>query len=179
MIILQTQFIAKQYGNNYANYDELGEHNGYYYLRNDENVIEYEGDYYHIDDKQIKEKEELMNILEILPIQSVTHNTKEMFAFITKKLKEMDVDYYVDNGNIYATKNPKSLPLIPAFVSHTDTVHDITDEIHVLEVDGKYIGFNRYKMGLTGIGGDDKVGIYYCFRALEEIRCRKSCILPR
>lgn len=110
-----------------------------------------------------------MNILEILPIQSVTHNTKEMFAFIIKKLKEMGIDYYVDNGNIYATKNPKSLPLIPAFISHTDTVHDITDEIHVLEVDGKYIGFNRYKMGLTGIGGDDKVGIYYCFRALEEL----------
>ena len=111
------------------------------------------------------------NIREILPIQSVSYKTTEMYMFLINKLKAMGIQYKTENGNIYAVKNPYKAEIIPCFVSHIDTVHAITDEIHVLEFyEGRILtGFNRKKMSQTGIGGDDKVGIYYCLRALEEL----------
>ena len=111
------------------------------------------------------------NIREILPIQSVSYKTTEMYMFLINKLKAMGIEYETENGNIYAVKNPYKADIMPCFVSHIDTVHAITDEIHILEFyEGRILtGFNRKKMSQTGIGGDDKVGIYYCLRALEEL----------
>lgn len=113
----------------------------------------------------------MTNIREILPIQSVTYKTTDMYIYLCNKLKAMGIPFETDRGNIYATKNPKNNPLVPCFVSHIDTVHAITDEIHVLEFyEGRILtGFNRVKMTQTGIGGDDKVGIYYCIKALEQL----------
>lgn len=117
----------------------------------------------------------MTNIREILPIQSVSENTTDMYLYLCSKLEELGVPYTTDQGNIYATKNPENLPKIPCFASHIDTVHDITEEIHLLEFyDGRVItGFNRVLMQQTGVGGDDKVGIYYCIRALEELEAVK------
>jgi hypothetical protein len=90
-----------------------------------------------------------------------------MFAYIIRQLKGMqNVDYYVADGNIYITKG--SADDYPCMVAHMDTVHDIVEDLYPLEIDGCITGFNRVTMEQTGIGGDDKVGIYITLEMLEK-----------
>lgn len=112
-----------------------------------------------------------IDIREILKVQSVTYKTERMRAFIKSYLKDNNIDFYEKDGNIYATKNPNNETLIPALVSHTDTVHDIIDNFVLLESSCGtiYKGLDGDTLDFSGVGGDDKVGIYYCLRALEEL----------
>ena len=82
-----------------------------------------------------------------------------MFAFIIRKISGMpNVSFFVQDGNIYITKGEaKNYPCV---VAHMDTVHKIVEDLYVLQVGHKLTGFNRIKMEQTGIGGDDKVGIF-------------------
>lgn len=97
----------------------------------------------------------------------------------------MNVDYYVDSmNNIYVTKGVS--PSYPCFVSHTDTVHAI-DTINVVEgvskkpnTFGKVFGNEEFDIlygvnnegNPTGIGGDDKCGVFIC---LELITMLDNC----
>lgn len=91
-----------------------------------------------------------------------------MFARIIRELKKIQGVYYTADhlGNIYAQKgNAKNYPCV---VAHMDSVHDIVEDLHVLEFNGILTGFNRHTMKQTGIGGDDKVGIYIALKCLEK-----------
>lgn len=122
----------------------------------------------------------------ILSVQSESYNQFRMFAFLVRHLKAANVHYYVDNGNIYVSKGSGMRPCI---VAHMDTVHEITDEIYVLKCGERWTGFNRYSMTQTGIGGDDKVGIFIALELLaihdnvklvffrdEEVGCLGSSV---
>ena len=103
-------------------------------------------------------------LIEVLSIQSVSYNQELMFDYIISKVK--DYQYYIDEGNIYVTKGIADI--YPCVVSHMDTVHDIVEDLIVLEFNGNLTGFNRVQMEQTGIGGDDKVGIFIALECLER-----------
>jgi hypothetical protein len=88
-------------------------------------------------------------------------------------------------GNIYVTKGVlDQCEYYPMFIAHTDTVHDIQKEIVVKDeflskptTFGKsfgnqtYASYKAYTTGglPTGIGGDDKCGIFLCLELLMEL----------
>lgn len=102
----------------------------------------------------------------ILRVQSESFNQWRMFKHIIYRLKAIEgVTLYVDNGNIYATKG---IALVyPCVVAHMDTVHDIAEDLTLLTVGNKITGFNTVTMRQTGVGGDDKVGIYIALECME------------
>lgn len=108
-------------------------------------------------------KQKLINVLSV---QSESYNQFRMFAYIVRELKRLGCTYYTHNGNLYATKG--TADKYPCVVSHMDTVHDIGSDLTVLEIDDVLTGFNRHTMTQSGIGGDDKVGVFICLQALEH-----------
>lgn len=120
----------------------------------------------------MKKKQQMRNkqlLLDILNVQSVSYNTKQMEAFILNDIESMGLTAVYDDGNIYVTKGD-SLSY-PCIVSHTDTVHNIIPQNHftIIANDEFAIGYDRDKMEPTGCGGDDKVGIYVCLQLLRDL----------
>ena len=109
---------------------------------------------------------------EVLSIQSESYNQWRMFAYIIRQLQDIpDTDYFVVNGNIYIQRGDADT--YPCMVAHMDTVHDIVEDLHPVYINGNITGFNRVTMEQTGIGGDDKVGIYIaleCLRTFDNIK---------
>ncbi len=116
---------------------------------------------------------------EVLSVPTFTYQEHRMIAYLQDYLTKMGIDHYTDeHGNIYATKKTdlKEGEFFPCIVSHTDTVHQIS-EIHILEQQLPDSDDNL-KPSLTsvdvdgkpnGIGGDDKCGVYICLRLLNEL----------
>jgi len=117
---------------------------------------------------------------DVLSVPTKTYQEEKMVEFLTNWLESNGYDYYVqDNGNIYVTKTTSEVNEnfhYPCVVSHTDTVHNI-DTINIFEVDlPNYL--NEVKPSLmslndegiqTGIGGDDKAGVFACLVLLQEL----------
>src|SRR6188768_3916802 len=99
-------------------------------------------------------------LIETLGIQTVSGNDVEMREFLEKELQEIgcEFNYNEEDGNIYVTKGQADH--FPCIVAHMDTVHKIVEDLYVLRVGHRLTGFNRVRMEQTGIGGDDKVGIF-------------------
>jgi len=122
---------------------------------------------------------------EVLSVPTKTYKEDKMIEFICKTIDNIDgVSYYKDDmDNIYATKGELSEgEFFPMFIAHTDTVHDLVDEIVIEEewlekpqtfgrtfTEELYLSLKGYTpQGVpTGIGGDDKCGV---FLALELLR---------
>lgn len=104
-------------------------------------------------------------LLEVLSIQSESYNQWRIFAYIIRQLKAAGCNYYTYNGCIYATKGDADL--YPCVVSHMDTVHDIAEDLIPIEINGNITGFNAVTMEQTGIGGDDKVGIFIALQCVQ------------
>jgi len=109
---------------------------------------------------------------QVLAIQSYSYEQFRMFRYIIGELVRMNVDYHVIDGNIYAIKGIADK--YPCIVSHMDTVHEIVEDLTVVEMNGNLTGLNSVTMEQTGIGGDDKVGIYIALQCLEQVDCIKS-----
>lgn len=124
---------------------------------------------------------------ELLSVPSKTYQEEDMVEYICSELDQIsNVTYYRDEMlNVYVTKgilsNDESYPM---FISHTDTVHNIIDKIIVKEE--KLLRPNTFgktfddtlvdclkaytENGLpTGIGGDDKCGIFICLELLKQL----------
>lgn len=107
----------------------------------------------------------------VLSIQSESYQEWRMFAYIIRQLNEIGCSYFVDEGNIYVTKGDGHL--YPCVVAHMDTVHEIGHDLTVIQVGENLTGFNKYTMSQTGIGGDDKVGVFIaleCLRYFNNIK---------
>lgn len=111
-------------------------------------------------------KERLKNILRI---QSYSYRQWRMFAYIIRQVSKIEgVSYAVDNGNIYVKKGLPS-PYYPCIVAHMDTVHKVfKGQLTVIEVGDLMTGFNAKEMTQSGIGGDDKVGVYLALEILYK-----------
>ena len=126
-----------------------------------------------------------MNNLEllkdVLSVPTKTYQEERMVAFLVNWLTENNIPHFVDEyNNVYATKQESSeLPedfYFPCVISHTDTVHNI-DTINVYEellnnAQGeKKLSYKAYndEGNPTGIGGDDKCGVFACLTLLQEL----------
>ena len=114
---------------------------------------------------------------EVLSIPTKSYQEDLMIDFITTWLEDNNIPFYVDDFyNIYATKKTDDIEFFPCVVAHTDTVHTI-DTINVVEEmlpDAQ----GNIKLSLkayndsgnpTGIGGDDKCGVFACLELLKEL----------
>jgi di/tripeptidase len=129
--------------------------------------------------------QEIQFLKEVLSVPTKTYKEDLMIQFIEDWMIKNGIEYYVDDHyNIYATKKESEVSndfYFPCVVSHTDTVHNI-DTINVVEetlLDAQ----NRMKPSLkaynddgdpTGIGGDDKCGVFACLTLLKELPYLKA-----
>ena len=116
----------------------------------------------------------------VLSVPTKTYNETLMIMFICEWLEKNNIDYYEDShGNVYATKTTGELTedfYYPCVISHTDTVHNI-DTINIREeylpnaqgqIKLAYKAYNDFG-NPTGIGGDDKAGVFACLTLLKEM----------
>jgi len=122
---------------------------------------------------------------EVLSVPTSTHKEEMMIEFLMKWLTENNIEHDVDEyGNVYATKKIGETPdnfYYPCVISHTDTVHDLGDII--VKEEELYNAQKELKPALkgyspkglpTGIGGDDKCGVFACMTLLKELPYLKA-----
>jgi len=123
----------------------------------------------------------LQLLKDVLSVPTKTYQEERMVAFLVNWLTKNNIPHFVDeHNNVYATKQESSeLPehfYFPCVISHTDTVHNI-DTINVREemlnnAQGEeklsYKAYND-EGNPTGIGGDDKCGVFACLTLLQEL----------
>lgn len=116
---------------------------------------------------------------DLMSVQTVSHKTAAMTSYIKNNLIQlikdgMDIEYLEDNGNIYVTKGKDEF--YPCYVAHTDTVHRIKSELHLVVSNVKdgiwYSGMSDDEP--SGIGGDDKVGIFIILEMLSILPSMKA-----
>ena len=131
------------------------------------------------------ENTQLNRLKEVLSVPTKTYQEDNMVQYLRDALEAMpDVEYYTDEmDNVYATKGELDEgEFFPMFIAHTDTVHALVDQIVVQEEtlakprtfghsfgDTQFLSLKGYTTDgkPTGIGGDDKCGV---FIALELLR---------
>jgi putative aminopeptidase FrvX len=104
-------------------------------------------------------------LIEVLSIPSYSGKESRMTQYLLDYCEKNKLSAYSDvYGNVYVTKGVADY--YPCVVSHIDTVHKIT-ELVVHDDDG--ILYATTPDGReTGIGGDDKAGVFVC---LELLMC--------
>lgn len=132
--------------------------------------------------------EQLSRFKELLSVPSKTYLEDMMVTYLEGVLEGMEgVTFEKDEmKNLYATKGVLSEgEYYPMFIAHTDTVHQLVDQINVLESQsslpptfGKSFPSDEIHNILyaldgnnnpTGIGGDDKAGIFLCLELLRTL----------
>ena len=107
-------------------------------------------------------------------ISSPSGGEKRMARFITDELRRMGIAYRKDrHGNIYAVKgNRKSYPCV---VAHMDEVHRRKTGTYAahLVAESMIVGYDHKHRRMTGIGADDKNGIWVCLKCLESFKAMK------
>lgn len=124
----------------------------------------------------------MLSLTNVLKIPSFSGHEHLVARYIENFCIDNKILYTKDfKGNIYVTKGKlENGQYFPCAVSHMDTVHedqiDLIDEDTQLEIIEETIdcktfmwGFHPLKQKLTGIGGDDKCGVYICLRLLEKM----------
>jgi tripeptide aminopeptidase len=111
-------------------------------------------------------------------LSTPTYFTKEdkLVVKISTILDELNIQYMVDDiGNIYVTKGKSDF--YPCVVAHTDTVHELCEfEVHFTDTK-KELYAKTLDDKPTGIGGDDKAGVFVCLELLREIENIKAIFL--
>jgi len=117
-------------------------------------------------------------LFKILNTQSVSYNQTDMQLLVIDLCERAGASVEVDQfGNVFATKGHlQEGQAYPCAVAHLDSVHDILpeDQYQVLEAGGKAFAINPLKMDFTGIGGDDKCGIYIAVQVLAHLNQAKA-----
>jgi tripeptide aminopeptidase len=130
--------------------------------------------------------ENLQLLKDVLSVPTKTYQEEQMVLFLVNWLKENKIEHFVDeHNNVYATKQESdSIPknfYFPCVIAHTDTVHNI-DTINVKEemlpntqgeIKLSYKAYNDEGKP-TGIGGDDKCGVFACLTLLKELPYLKA-----
>lgn len=109
----------------------------------------------------------MIDLKKVLSIQTYSGQEWRMFAYIVRECTRIGANITQDEqGNLYIIKGDSDT--YPCIVAHMDSVHKIGSDLSILEGNGMLTGFNFNTMQQTGIGGDDKVGIYIALRCLED-----------
>lgn len=129
--------------------------------------------------------QELEFLKSVLSVPTKTYQEGEMVKYLINWCNKEGLDYEVDqNYNVYVTKKTGEMNegfYYPCVVAHTDTVHNI-DIINVIE-EQLPNAQGEIKLALkayndqgqpTGIGGDDKAGVFACLTLLKELPFLKA-----
>jgi len=111
----------------------------------------------------------------ILSIQSESGFCDDMADFLAAHCMKAKMEVLRDKrGNLYVIKGVSET--YPCIVAHMDTVHAIHEKGAIVPVviNGCVTGMNPATMEQTGIGGDDKCGIYAAIRCLEKLPACKA-----
>lgn len=107
----------------------------------------------------------------ILNTQSYSGQEDKMIDLITVECTRLGCQVVVKDRNVYVTKGSVAEgQAYPCIVAHTDTVHRIVpdEQYRVATCEAQAFGYNPVSGMPTGIGGDDKCGIYVGLRLLAE-----------
>ena len=125
----------------------------------------------------MKTKIDTKTLWRILSTESESHNCEGMAALMVELLGvKKSVKIWRDSlGNVYAVKG--SATVYPCIVAHLDTVHDITGEtITPVQIGERVMGVHASSMSQTGVGGDDKCGLYAALHCLRELPACKIAL---
>lgn len=121
-----------------------------------------------------KVKDNLTTWVELLETESYSGEEDMMRGFIEAFIESEGIQCTVkhDKGNMYIEKNVLNEDgLYPTYVAHIDTVHSIIPDdkgrLKAIEIDDAWIGMNTVSMDFSGIGGDDKCGIWAALMVLK------------
>ena len=124
------------------------------------------------------------DFVNLLSVQSHSNNEKRMILYLTNwlcdnKLYETEPDtegWYIDEvGNLVVTKGVAGTYNYPCIVAHLDTVHKVVKKYTIWSSFRNnekilYAKQGRDKLAKnTGIGGDDKCGIFACLYFLKVL----------
>lgn len=110
----------------------------------------------------------------LLSIESESGNCTAMTEFVQTYCTSQSWQTSLDEaGNLYVVKGEAAS--FPCIVAHLDTVHDITGQgIVPVYIGDNVTGINPATMEQTGIGGDDKCGIYAALHCLASLPACKA-----
>jgi putative aminopeptidase FrvX len=123
---------------------------------------------------------------EVLSIPSISGDESMVRDYIIEYAKENGIEYYTDaKKNLYLTKGSSKMTsgeYYPCVVSHMDTVHIshrelIESKTNLIIEDsemGTLIAKHPTTKEQTGIGGDDKCGVYVCLEMFERFDVLKG-----
>lgn len=113
-------------------------------------------------------------LITLYNIASPSGKEKSMLRYLKTELKCMGIACRQDRqGNLYAVKGRAKT--YPCIVAHVDEVHRHrtgTYGAHVV-ADAMVIGYDHRRKCMTGIGADDKNGIWLCLKCLEDFMVMK------
>jgi len=123
------------------------------------------------------ENKQLQRLKNLLAVPTYTWEEDDLIEFLINELQQINgVSFYQDDlGCLYITKGQSEI--YPCLVAHLDTVHPKVDM--VIEEEYRLNAQNEPKFALkayeketgepTGIGGDDKAGVFTCMEILREV----------
>ena len=123
---------------------------------------------------------------EVLSIPSVSGDESMVRDYIIEYAKNNGIEYYTDSKkNLYLTKGSDKMTsgeYYPCVVSHMDTVHGSHRELIETKTNliiensemGTLIAKHPTTKEQTGIGGDDKCGVYVCLEMIERFDVLKG-----
>jgi len=126
---------------------------------------------------------------EVLSIPSISGDESMVRDYIIEYAKENGIEYYTDaKKNLYLTKGTDKMTsgeYYPCVVSHMDTVHGSHRELIETKTNliiedtgesemGELIAKHPITKEQTGIGGDDKCGVYVCLEMFERFDILKG-----
>lgn len=111
---------------------------------------------------------------EILHCESESGDQTKMTGIVASLCEQVGASVELDKfGNLFAVKG--NADSFPCYAAHLDTVHEIHGHgIVLVKLGEKITGLNPHTMQQTGIGGDDKCGIYAALQCLETIPACKA-----
>jgi len=122
---------------------------------------------------------------EILSLPSISSNESMVRDYILEFAENNQILSTVDHkGNVYLTKGSEKMTsgeYYPCVVSHMDTVHRShieyiinKERLDIVEDDGKLTARHPNTDKQTGIGGDDKCGVYVCLEMFNKFDVLKG-----
>lgn len=105
----------------------------------------------------------------LLAVPSYSWQEGRMVEFLVQHVRERGSarcgEIVADEwNNVFIRKG--SPGIVPCLAAHIDTVHPLR-RLEIVEQDGLLIGFDEHGQR-TGIGGDDKAGVFVCLELLER-----------
>jgi len=123
------------------------------------------------------EKQQLQRLKDLLSIPTYTWEEQDLINYLKEELNKIKGVYYYEDklGCLYITKGYAES--YPCFVAHLDSAHPkvpmvVKEEYQPNAQNEPKLALKAYEEATgepTGIGGDDKAGVFTCMEILREL----------